>query len=69
MLQLGMTREQVADWAKVRVRDAFRVKDSLYMILIRHQSTFESDEKFRLSLERAIDIWRVTGDTTVSSGV
>ena len=69
MLQLGMTKDQVADWAKMRVRDAFRIKDSLYMILIRYQSTFENDEQFRLSLERAIDIWRVTEGNTAPSEV
>jgi hypothetical protein len=68
MLSLGLSREQVADWALKRLRDAFRTKDNLYMILIRYQSTFESDEKFRTILERAIDIWKQTGGVSASTG-
>lgn len=68
MLQLGMTREQVANWAKTRLREGFKSKDSLYMILIRYQSTFESEVAYRLSLERAVDIWKVQGGTSAPIG-
>lgn len=69
MLSLGMTRPQVAEWAKIRLRDGFRHKDPLYMILIRHQSTFESDDLFRQGLERAIDVWRTQGNYANQPGV
>lgn len=62
MLSLDMSRDQVAEWAKIRLRDGFKQKDQLYLILIRHQSTFEGDDQFRLSIERCIDIWRTQGN-------
>lgn len=61
MLTMGVSRAEVAVWAKIRLRDAFRVKDGLYLMLIRSQSTFETEEAFRLSLERAINIWERQG--------
>ena len=64
-----MSRAQVAVWAKESVRDAFSSKDTLYLVLIRHQSTFESDDNYRLSLERAIDNWAAEGYGANQPGV
>lgn len=64
-----MSRAQVALWAKESVRDAFASKDTLYLVLIRHQSTFESDDNYRLSLERAVDNWAAEGYGANQPGV
>lgn len=69
MLTLGWSRDQVAEWGKIRVRDAFRAKDSLYLILIRHQSTFEPEDRYRESIERAIENWRDRGNYQGQTGV
>jgi len=57
MLGSGTTREQVAAEIRGLVAQAFTAKNHLYNILIRHQSTFETDEEYRSSLEKLVQAW------------
>ena len=66
MLASGKTREQVAQEVIAMLRESFSKKDALYNILIRHQSTFESDHAYRESLERLVGVW---ANSTADSGV
>lgn len=59
--QGGMTRPEATAWAHAVVREAFATKNALYLVLIRHQSMFESDEVFQGALDRAIDNWASEG--------
>jgi hypothetical protein len=57
LVDSGMPREQVASDIVGMIRQSFTSKDHLYNILIRHQSTFETDEEYRNSLERLASAW------------
>ena len=60
LLNSGMTREQVARDMFHLVRDSFAKKDMLYNILIRYQSSFESNEAYLTNLESMIEAWATT---------
>ena len=53
----GLTREQSGSEILTLIQRAFTRKDLLYNILIRHQSTFETDAEYRESLERLVQAW------------
>lgn len=53
----GMPRDQVGHTILQMVADAFQRKDTLYNILIRHQSTFQGDADYRASLESLVQAW------------
>lgn len=57
LLTTGLTREQAAGQLIEQVNAAFREKVHLYNVLIRHQSTFETDEVFREGLVKACQVW------------
>jgi len=66
LLVSGRARPQVATEILAMIDVAFRQKDLLYNILIRHQSTFESDAVYRESLERLVQAW--VADAVESGG-
>jgi hypothetical protein len=66
LLASGRSRQQVATEILAMIDVAFRQKDLLYNILIRHQSTFESDAVYRESLERLVQAW--VADAVESGG-
>ncbi|MDB4278139.1 hypothetical protein N9917_00915 [Deltaproteobacteria bacterium] len=66
LLASGMTRLQVGEEVLLLLATSFSKKDMLYNILIRHQSTFESDDAYRQSLERLVGAWT---NSTANSGV
>jgi hypothetical protein len=60
LLNSGMSREQVARDMFHLVRDSFSKKDMLYNIMIRYQSSFESNEDYLSNLESLIEAWATT---------
>jgi hypothetical protein len=66
MVASGATREQAGQEILGMIATAFRDKGLLYNILIRHQSTFESDAVYRESLERLVQAW--VADTANDGG-
>lgn len=57
LLGQGLTPEQVSSDMLVLLRDSFAKKDMLYNILIRYQSSFESNEDYQRNLENLIVAW------------
>lgn len=53
----GLTPERAGERVRDLVSDAFRNKNQLYNVLIRHQATFESDATYQEGLERLIQTW------------
>lgn len=53
----GMPREQAGQIILQMIDEAFKRKDALYNILIRHQSMFQGDEDYRASLESLVRAW------------
>jgi len=53
----GLPRDQVARDMLDLIQDSFTKKDSLFNILIRHQSSFESNEEYQMNMERMIEAW------------
>lgn len=53
----GMPRSQVGQTILQMIGEAFQRKDTLYNILIRHQSTFQGDADYRASLESLVGAW------------
>ena len=64
MVSNGMPRDQAAGQMIAQINDAFKQKTHLYNVLIRHQSTFETDDVFRGGLIKAIQVWMSEGLTT-----
>jgi pyruvate/2-oxoglutarate dehydrogenase complex dihydrolipoamide acyltransferase (E2) component len=57
LLASGMSREQVGRDMLSLIQDSFAKKDTLYNILIRYQSSFESNEEYQENLARLIESW------------
>lgn len=53
----GLTPERAGERVRDLVSDAFRNKNQLYNVLIRHQATFETDAAYQEGLERLIQTW------------
>jgi hypothetical protein len=60
---LGKSRQAVGQEVVELIQKSFSKKDLFYNILIRHQSTFESDAAYRESLERLVGVWAHTADS------
>lgn len=58
----GMAKPQVARDMLDLVKSSFAKKDSLYNILIRYQSSFESNEEYLENIERLIEAWATSND-------
>ena len=57
LLAAGMSKEQVGRDMLGLIQDSFAKKDTLYNILIRYQSSFESNEEYQENLVRLIESW------------
>lgn len=57
LLSQGVSRQQVGAQITALLQQSFAAKDHLYNILIRHQSTFESDPDYLQGLERLVQAW------------
>jgi len=66
LVSQGLSPEQSAQQVLEMVRAAFRLKNQLYNILIRHQATFETDGGFLSGLESLIQTW--VSDTVDAGG-
>jgi hypothetical protein len=62
LLAAGMSKAQVARDMLDLVKSSFAKKDSLYNILIRYQSSFESNEEYLENIERLIEAWATSND-------
>lgn len=62
LLAAGMSRPQVARDMLDLIKGSFAKKDSLYNILIRYQSSFESNEEYLENIERLIEAWATSND-------
>jgi hypothetical protein len=62
LLASGMTKAQVARDMLTLLRSSFAKKDTLYNILIRYQSSFESNEEYLGNLESLIESWATSTD-------
>lgn len=61
LIKQRMNRAQAAYSMMDAINTAFSEKNSLYNILIQHQSSFENDAEFKDSLEKMIVDWGTWG--------
>lgn len=62
LLSAGMSKEQVARDMLSLIQSSFAKKDTLYNILIRYQSSFESNKEYLDNIERLIEAWATSTD-------
>lgn len=53
----GVSRSRLETWGVARLREAFSTRDPLYLSLILHQASYESEAQFLSGLERALQQW------------